>query len=174
MASNRDRTLIASAFAGTILTCAGGFAQAQDKPPCEQFDWSIKREQAIFGTAGLKSLPSGGSLGEPGGAALQLVPNASVPFVLPPGRQPKSAESFGAILGIALPKAGAYQVTLSNEAWIDVIQDGHALDSTSHSGKRGCADVRKSVRFNLQPGKATIQLSGAPANAIDIAILPAE
>jgi hypothetical protein len=148
---------------------------AQEKPACEQFDWSIKREQALFSAPNLKAIASGTKLDSAldGGAALQLLPNATVSFILPPARQPKSPDSFGGLIAADVPRAGSYQVTLSAEAWIDVIQDGRFLDSIAHSGKRGCADIRKSVRFDLKPGHVTIQVSGAPASSIKLAVLPA-
>ena len=92
-----------------------------------------------------------------------------------PGRQPKSEESWGGLLFVKqVPNAARYQVTLSKEAWIDVIQDGKALTSSAHTGKRDCADVRKSVQFDLAPGPLTIQVSGAASNLIKLSILPAE
>jgi hypothetical protein len=71
-------------------------------------------------------------------------------------------------------KAGSYQVTASAEAWIDVIQDGKSLASTAHSGRPHCPDVRKSVRFDLQTGAVTIQVSGVDSKLIKLAILPAD
>ena len=73
-----------------------------------------------------------------------------------------------------VPKAGLYQITASAEGWIDVIQDGKALASSAHSGRRDCPDVRKSVRFDLQTGAVTIQFSGVDSKFIKLAILPAE
>jgi hypothetical protein len=148
----------------------------QEKPACEQFDWPVKREQALFGAPGLSPAASGAKLGSIGsGFALELQPHASVAFILPPERQPKSPESFSGVISFArVPKAGLYQITLSAEAWIDVIQDGQAVKSTAFSGKRGCPDVRKSVRFELKPGGLTIQLSGAPEKTVKLAVLPGE
>jgi hypothetical protein len=171
----------AAAFGAILAVFALSFSgveplHAQDKPVCEQFGWSIKREQALFGASGLRQAASGSKLDSiEGGVALELQPHASVAFVLPPERQPKSADSFGGVISFAnVPKAGLYQVTLSAEAWIDVIQDGQALRSAASSGKRGCADVRKSVRFVLQPGALTIQLSAASERTVKLAVLPAE
>ena len=170
-----------AAFGVILAGLALGFSgaeplYAQDKPACEQFDWSIKREQALFGALGLSAAASGSKLDSIGGGiALELQPHASVSFILAPERQPKSADSFSGVISFAsVPKAGLYQITLSAEAWIDVIQDGQALKSTVHSGKRGCADVRKSVRFELKPGALTIQLSGAAEKAVKLAVLPSE
>ena len=99
----------------------------------------------------------------------------SVPYALPPGRQPKIANSYGGFVLISnVPKAGQYQITASAEGWIDVIQDGKPLASMAHSGRRDCPDVRKSVRFDLQSGAVTIRVSGVDLKLVKLAILPAE
>ncbi len=159
------------------LIIAVGPAAAEDKPACDQFNWSLKREQALFAAGDLRTVASGATLDAPpgGGVALELKPNASVAFILPPERQPKTAESSGGIVTLsAIAKPGAYQVTASAEAWIDVIQNGKAVASTAHTGRRDCADVRKSVRFDLQAGAITIQVSGADTTLIKLAVLPVE
>ena len=52
-----------SAAAVTILVIAGGaasgYAEAKDNPACEQFDWSIKRELALFANPNLEMVFSG-------------------------------------------------------------------------------------------------------------------
>ena len=146
---------------------------------CSQFAWPVEREEALFAPGGLKQAASGATLefsaDRGAGAALELQPNDAVPFVIAPSRPPKIENSFGGLVVISnIPKAQAYQVTLSGEGWIDVIQDGKALASTGHTGRRDCPSVHKSVRFDLQPGKATIQVSGAPSKSVKLAILPAE
>lgn len=149
---------------------------AQELAPCDQFTWSIKREQALFGATDLQHVASGVTLESlpDRGIALELQPHPSVPYVLPPGRQPKIADSSGGFVVVSnVPKAGQYQITASAEAWIEVIQNGKALASTTHTGRRDCPDVRKSVRFDLQSGAVTIQVSGVDSKLIKLAILPA-
>lgn len=161
-------------FAICFSTANGAFAQ-QDA--CEQFNWPVKREQAAFAASDLTSVQSGAKLDALPelGIIIALKPNAEVNFAVPPGRQPKNATSSGGVITIAnVPKAGSYQVTSSAEGWIDVIQDGKALPASDHTGRRDCADVRKSVRFALQPGELTLQLSGVDSKSVKIAILPAE
>jgi hypothetical protein len=170
------RFALCAVFACFAAVLSGGGAQAQTKSACDAFDWPITRERTLFAAAGAAPVPSGAKIDGTGdGLTLELKPNDSVSFLLPPARQPKSPGSFGGVVSFAnVPKAGLYQVTLGSEAWIDVIQNGKALDSTAHSGKRGCEEVRKSVRFKLEPGALTVQLSGAAANMIKLAVLPAE
>ena len=169
--------LLAAAVAAASLTAKPAFPQ--EIAACDQFFWPVKREQALFASKDLKHAASGATLefspDHGAGAALELQPNDAVPFVVAPGRPPKTENSFGGVIVITnIPKAQAYQVTASGEGWIDVIQDGKAIASTGHSGRRDCPDVHKSVRFDLQPGAATIQVSGSPAKSINLAIMPAE
>jgi hypothetical protein len=177
-----SKSKVGIVLAAALATHAGSFgvlapASAQELAPCEQFNWSVKREQALFGVMDLQKVGSGVTLESlpDHGIALELQPYASVPYVLPPGRQPKMADSSGGFVVVSnVPKAGQYQITASTEAWIDVIQNGEALASTSHTGRRDCPDVRKSVRFDLQPGSVTIQVSGVDSKLIKLAILPVE
>ncbi len=71
-------------------------------------------------------------------------------------------------------KPGLYQVTLSSEGWIDLVQEGKALDSADHSGVKNCPGLRKSVRFSVGAAPVTLQISGAPAASIKVAIRPVE
>jgi hypothetical protein len=88
-----------------------------------------------------------------------------------PERAPKQPSSFAGFISVpAPPQGGSYKVTLSSEAWIDVMQDGHFLKSTAHTGASGCAGIRKSVKFNLDAAPFVVQLSNVPANKIGVAI----
>jgi hypothetical protein len=73
-----------------------------------------------------------------------------------------------------LPKAGLYEITLSDEAWIDVVQGGASVKSSDFSGQKNCPGVRKSVRFPLAAGAATVEISNAASAAIQVAIAPAQ
>ncbi len=175
--SSRGNLCLAAAVTAVLACVAIRPASSQDIAACEQFAWPVKREQALFASKDLLHVASGASLDTfpDRGIALELQPHDAVPYTLPPGRQPKTASSSGGLVVISrVLKAGPYQVTASAEGWIDVIQDGKALASTTHSGRRDCPDVRKSVRFDLQSVPVTIQVSGVDSKLIKLAILPAE
>ena len=150
-------------------------ASAQDAG-CAKFKWPIAREKAAFAAPDLPAASSGQSLPEVGHAAtLNLEPQAGVTFARPPGRKPRADPAFAAVLNLpALATAGRYQVTLSDEAWIDVLQNGKEVRSSGFSAQQDCPGVHKSVRFALQPGPATVQISGAAVDAIKIDVLPVE
>ena len=65
-------------------------------------------------------------------------------------------------------------MTLSGEGWIDLAQNGTALDSTDHTGAKNCPGLRKSVRFDVGAAPLALQISGAPADTIKVAIRPVE
>ena len=109
--------------------------------------------------------------------ALALVPVVDVAYTLPPAKKKKDAgaAAFGGMLAFAAPeKPGIYQVTLSGEGWIDLVQNGAALDSADHSGAKNCPGLRKSVRFEVGATPVVLQISGAPAQTIKIAVRRAE
>ena len=64
------------------------------------------------------------------------------------------------------------QVSLSSEAWVDVIQNGHSIVASDHSGDPNCPGLRKSVRFTLTAAPVTLEISNAPDDHVRIAITP--
>lgn len=154
-----------------------GFADAKDNPACEQFEWSIKREleffrdpnlDMVFSEATLSSIPDKGLV-------MQLQPHAAIDYELAPGGEPKSDDSFAGLLFIKdVPQAGTYQVTLSDDAWIDLIQDGKELALVTETANPNCSDARKSMRFRLDRGPLTVQVSGASSTVIKLVISPVE
>ncbi len=162
-------------FASTIVV-AGAAAKADDAA-CAKFKWPVAEERAWFAKTPLAEAKVGASLPAPpqGAIAVPLAPSSGVKFALPPARKAKGETDNGAIVTIAeLPRAGRYQVTLSAEAWIDVIQGGAPVASVDFSGVKDCPGVRKSVRFDLKPGPVVVQLSGAAGPSVLLAMRPSE
>lgn len=142
---------------------------------CESFKWPLDKERAAFEDAAIEKVASGAARGplKEQAFVLALAPVADVPFVLPPGK--KKNTDFGGLVAFAAPeKAATYQVTLGGEGWIDLIQDGAALDAKDHSGVKNCAGLRKSVRFAVGALPVTLQISGAAGDSLKVAIRPAE
>jgi hypothetical protein len=164
------RARLVGAVLATIVYC--GIAEAQS--PCDQFKWPVRREMDWLSSTKLFAVVSGAELAGDGAFSLALQPMASVKYVVAPERQPKSFDTFGGFVTILAPShSGTYQITLSEEAWIDVVQDGRSLASSAFSGNEGCGFVRKSVRFEIAAGPVIIQISGAGADHIAIAAAPA-
>ena len=61
-------------------------------------------------------------------------------------------------------------VTLSDDAWIDVIQNGRYARSIGSTARGDCPCVRKSVRLDLDASPVVLQLSGVAPDTIAVTI----
>ncbi len=144
---------------------------------CEKFAWSLARERAWFAASDKISVAAGDTLAAvPRGAFIvRLQPASQASFALPPERKPRSDQWFGGILRLtAIERPGIYQVTLSEEGWIDVIQGDRYARSVGSSGRSDCIGVRKSIRLEMERKPFILQLSGVVSDTIAVAIGPAE
>lgn len=142
---------------------------------CESFKWPLDKERAAFDAAGLEKAASGAARGPltEQAFALTLVPVKDVGFTIPPAK--KNHDGFGGLVAFAAPeKPGVYQITLSGEGWIDLVQEGKALGASDHSGAKNCPGLRKSVRFMLGAAPVVLQISDAVADTIKVGIRPVE
>jgi hypothetical protein len=160
--------LIATAFIASL-----GSAVADDG--CEKFAWSIARDRAAFAASDKPTIATGETLTSLPSAALviRLQPGAQVNFEMPPERKPRTEQWHGGMVRLpALGKPGIYQITLSDDAWIDVIQNGRYARSVGSTGRSDCPGVRKSVRLDLDASPVVLQVSGVTPETIAITIGP--
>jgi hypothetical protein len=157
-----------------LLGIAPAFA-AEEPSGCDKFKWSIERERAaLTAPDGVKMASGSEQAALPSSAiALGLVASAEAKLPTPPERAPKNG-TFAGFTGIKAPKAGLYTVSLSSGAWIDVVQDGHALKPVAFSGAADCDGIRKTMKYELSGQPVVLQVSGAKDNSLSIAILPAQ
>ena len=178
---------------GLALGLAGAGApaeparEAQAAPPtgapaapvpaaCTDFAWPLMREETWFAAPGLARVASGDTLRpEMPGAVLTLKPEAEVAFPVAPSRVPPPG-SYGGVLRFPAPiRPGIHQVTLSDEAWIDVSQDGQTTrPPVDHTVNRDCPTLRKSLRYQFGTAPVIIEISGAKRDTIKIAVAPVE
>ena len=166
-------TAVAVAMVVTLLASP---ALAQEPTGCDKFKWKLDRERALLTSADVIAVPNGiGLEGMPQKAIkLALAPFASAKLPVAPERAPKEASSFAGFVRIETrPKPGPYLVTLSAEAWVDVVQGKGLVKSVTSSGTRSCEGVRKSVRFDLSTEYFVVQVSGVAADTIRMTITPA-
>jgi hypothetical protein len=156
-----------------VFAMTTGAALAQEPVGCDKFKWPVEKERALLTSA--KPVAPGGDVAQPlaAGVKLPLVPIADSKLPMEPSRKPKMAESYaGFIRYAALPRAGTYRVTLSEGAWIDVVQDGQEVKSIAHTGAMACDGIRKSVKFDLAASPFIIEISGTEVREIAIAVTP--
>lgn len=162
-----------------LLLCAALPAATARATGCDGFLWPLATERAWMTAADSTAVASGATLPVPPvdkAITLALVPAAQVAFPAAPTSTPKpeDADTLGGVVHFdGFPEAGHYQVTLSGPGWIDVVQNSAALEATAHTGSKECADIRKSVRFEIAPGPFAIQVAGVRAREVKIAVRPA-
>jgi len=145
------RSVIVHLLLVFALTLSVKAADGEDG--CEKFAWPLAREQVWFASSGNPRI----AVGEhpamvPGGAfGVRLKPATQAVFATPPERKAKSEASFGGSIWFpVLGQGGIYQVTLSEDVWIDIVQDGRFARSVGHAGRKDCPGLRKPVSFVLQ------------------------
>lgn len=118
-------------------------------------------------------MEAGGVLNSSGAEHLTLRPVADIAFPAATDHKPKQG-TYGGVFSVqSLDKGGLYQITTSDEAWIDVSSDAkNVMPSVAHSGSKSCPGLRKSVRFEIN-GPVSIQISNAASRKLDLAIAPA-
>jgi hypothetical protein len=118
----------------------------------------------------LAALPSGALL-------IRLQPGAQASFAMPPERKLRTEPEpwHGGMVRLpALSKPGIYQITLSEDAWIDVIQNGRYARSVGSTGSGDCPGVRKSVQLDLDASPTVLQVSGVSPDTIAVTFAAVE
>jgi hypothetical protein len=160
-------------FGVALLLAQLAPALAQDG--CDKFAWPLTRERALLAASDKPSVKAGDTLATlPKTAiALQLTPGPEATFVMQPERKSRVEPWFGGMIKFpALEKAGIYQITLSDEAWLDVVQDGRYARSVGSTGRGDCPGLRKSVRLELSATPFVLQFSGVAADKMAVTIGP--
>lgn len=165
------KQILAAVIAAFCITGLAGHAVAE----CKGFDWPLEAEQEWFAAADIAVVHSAAKQPlTPGrGFTLKLRPVADSAFPVAPSRPDKAGSGYGGFVAFeSVPKAGEVQVTLSSEGWIDIVQNGATLTATARTRDRGCATIRKSVRFPLAAGPFILMVGGSPDETIRVAVRP--
>jgi len=165
----------AGLIGAALFTLPAPAGAAEEGAGCEKFAWSIAPERAWFAASNRMKVTAGETLAiAPADAfVVRLQPAAQAAFAMPPERKPRAAEWFGGMVRFpAMERAGIYQVTLSEEAWVDIVQDGRYARSVGSTGRSDCPGVRKSLRVEIGSTPFVLQLSGVAADTITVSIRP--
>jgi hypothetical protein len=156
---------------GAILA-VGLFAAspALADPVCTKLAWPVDHELALMSAATTDTASGTAIAGAPPlGLSLKLATGVTLPAA---SLKPVDPAKFAGFVTLAAPAPGDYLVSLSSEAWADVIQNGHSIIASDHSGDPNCPGLRKSVRFTLTAAPVTLEISNAPDDHVRIAITP--
>lgn len=148
-------------------------ASAAGLTGCGNFKWPVTRERALLTTSDLPNLASGVDAPTlpPLAAKLALRPVADAGLPKPSERTRKPG-TFAGFLRLGQIPAGTYTVSVSDYAWIDVLQNGSSLRPMDISEASGCDGIQRVLRFDLAAGSTTIQVGSVAANTIRLAVTP--
>jgi hypothetical protein len=167
----RPALLIAFVLLGPVSALA-----AAEPSGCDKFKWPIERERAALTAPDRVKLASGTELAAvpATGMTLGLLTPTEAKLPTPPERAPKEGGFAGFASFKTVPKPGLYTVSVSSGAWIDLVQDGHALKPRGFSVATDCDGIRKSMKYQISASPFVLQISGTKENALSVAILPAQ
>lgn len=167
--------LLFVAFAGALLAGPALAQQhAHDTAACAATDASLP--------AGFEDWNGGAALATAsaadGAASLQLGKGYeaglrkrdTVAFLVEP-EKPGGSVSYSGVFAFDAPEAGNYSVALSTAAWIDVVEDGKALEPLSFGRGPACTTIRKMVVYPLKPGRHVLQIAGNGAETAKVLVV---
>jgi hypothetical protein len=141
---------------------------------CDAGKWPLSPIQTRFGGT-LPALANGDALPALGAPVLvNLSAQADVTFPHPPGRAGKANPAYAAVIKLGAEPAATYQITVSDGAWVDVIENADLVKQTAYVRRKDCPGVDKSIRFKTSGGPLAIQISGAYAKTIKVEAARAE
>jgi hypothetical protein len=161
-------------IAACLVALSSTLAWAEEPIGCDKFRWPVDREMTALRTPNLEEINSGAKVSAiPFAGTVLLTPSSSADLPKTPERAPKT-DTFSGYVQITGVKAGIYSISLGDAAWVDVVEDGQFLKAKAHSGVQGCQGIRKVLQFELRADPVIVQISGAPTQRLNIAIMPSE
>jgi hypothetical protein len=141
---------------------------------CDAGKWPLSAVQTRFGGT-LPAVANGDSLPTLGAPVLvNLSAQADVAFLRAPARAAKANPAYAAVVKLGPEPAATYQVTVSDGAWVDVVEGGALVGQSGYVHRKDCPGVDKSIRFKTNGGPLSIQISGAYAKTIKLEAARAE
>ncbi|KQX25910.1 homogentisate 1,2-dioxygenase [Sphingomonas sp. Root50] len=139
-------------------------------PPAEMAGWTGRTPLVAASDAGQLSMAT---LAIGRGVDAALSPTADMRYVVRP-EKPGGSVSHGGLFGFTIAAAGTYRIAIGSGAWIDVLREGKAVESTAHGHGPACSGIRKMVDFTLRPGRYVLQIAanGSPTLPLLLTRLP--
>jgi hypothetical protein len=154
------------AIFAALLSLLAVPAAAQDA--CGFVPWAVARDVDPF-SAYIPAIDNAQTLPKEGVFALRLRPVSEVIYPVAPERG--SDGGNGAIVTLENIPAGRYRIVLSEEAWIDAVQENKRLPILASDRATDCPGTRQSVQVEVKGEPLTLQIGGATAKRINVAVL---
>lgn len=93
------------------------------------------------------------------GITATLRPTPEITYAARP-EKPGASASSGGMFAFTVRISGRYRVALGAPAWIDVLNGTSPVVSVAHDHGPDCTGIRKTVDFDLKPGRYLLQVTG--------------
>lgn len=172
------RLTVIALVAGIMAGPAFAQEHQHDAPTCAAMDVALPAGLGDWnGGAAITTAPSPEhaghvrlTLGKGYEAALKK--KADIAFAVAP-EKPGGSVSYSGLFGFTVEIAGDYMVALGAAAWIDVLENGKALEPVSFGHGPKCTTIRKRVVFGLKPGMHVLQVAGIGADTLGVMVVKA-
>ncbi|WP_421998343.1 hypothetical protein [Reyranella sp.] len=148
------------------LAAATGVA-AEDG--CGRFAWPVGRERELFAEGFFADVESQSALPKDGVFSMVLEPVERVIYMVPPDRARDTG--YGGLVTFEWISSGRWQVTLSDDAWVDAVQNGRRLQPIASTRRDDCPGVRLSLQFEIQSLPLTLQFGGVTVDRLNVSVL---
>jgi hypothetical protein len=133
----------------------------------------FSREAALMSAA--HAIADGAEMSRTLGSAIDvgLKASASAQLAVPPERPAKPDTSAGSV-AFASGAAGRYRISVTEPAWVDVVQGGRYLPPATVGGVGDCAGLRKSLTVDLGANAFVLQFSNIASAKLVVTLVPVE
>lgn len=167
-----------SLMTAICLALAAGAADAQDMPGMDRGGCAATNaplpptlagwtKTGALGSAAQASALKAAALPLERGILVALHPTRQVRYLTQP-EKPGGSVAHGGMVALSIAAPGRYQVSLSSDAWLDMLKDGAAQRSVAHAPGPKCSPIRKTVIFALRPGAYVLQISANADPAVTV------
>lgn len=167
MAASR-RPIVLRPLLVAALLCALAFAGPAAGQPCGPMA-GAPNDAADLMAGYMPTFQSGDSLPKDGVFDLVLLPVADV--IYPAKFEPAGEGGYGGIATIENVPAGRYRVVFSQPARVDAAQRYALLSSQVGTSEIRCSASYHAIKVEAEGGPLTLQVSGARAPLISIAVI---
>lgn len=156
-------------FFACVLTLLAATSAGAVEDGCRKFDWPVNREIELFGEGFFADVESSSALPKDGVFSMLLKPVEQVIYTVPPERG--RDDGYGGVVTLEWIAAGRYQVTISGDAWIDVVQSDRRLPALASTSRDDCPGIRLSLQFEVESLPLTLQFGGALVRRLNVSVL---
>jgi hypothetical protein len=100
----------------------------------------------------------------------QLSPGANVHFGDGPSRAKDVGDNAG-LFAFSVDQPGSYRVALGSGGWVDVLENGKAVESPAHGHGPDCSGIVKMVDFPLKAGEHILQIEGSKEATVGLLVV---